>query len=258
MPASSRLPALAAAAVLAGAPAAGAGEGPGHVGLLGPYSMDRDASGTSWQPESAGMPGIHGFPGSWRLMAHGDVFAVFTEQGGPRGGRQGLSTNMAMASASRVAAGGMLTLRAMGSLEPLMGPSGYRLILQTGEDGRMDGHTSWITSTPHDRGHGAGRDLLARRWDGGLAAFAYFGSPGEPALGPPAFMHRGSAAEIPVAPPEPPLARLHPHLLRRGHGRARVGDRRSWRAPPSTATSRTPRAGTWSGRASTHAPPASP
>src|SRR5205085_5195384 len=32
------------------------------------------------------------------------------------------------------------------------------------------------------------------------SAFAYFGLPGEPAVGPPAFMHRGSAMEIPVAP----------------------------------------------------------
>jgi len=31
-------------------------------------------------------------------------------------------------------------------------------------------------------------------------AFAYLGWPGEPAVGPPAFMHRASAADIPVAP----------------------------------------------------------
>ena len=198
MPAPSPLPVLAATALLVLAGAAGAEEGPGHLGLLGPYSMDRDASGTSWQPESAGMPGIHGFPGAWRVMAHADVFAVFTEQGGPRGGRQGLSTNMAMASASRVAAGGMFTLRAMGSLEPLMGPQGYRLLLQTGET--ADGKTHLINyQHPHDLAmelaaiysHALGR---------GLGGFAYFGSPGEPAVGPPAFMHRGSAAEIPVAP----------------------------------------------------------
>ena len=142
--------ALAALALLALAPAASrAGDGPGHSGLLGPYPMDRDASGTSWQPESAGMPGRHGFPGSWRVMVHGDVFGVFTDQGGPRGGEQGFSTNMLMAAASRVLGGGMFTLRAMGSLEPLMGPQGYRLLLQTGET--ADGRTHLVDHQhPHD------------------------------------------------------------------------------------------------------------
>src|SRR3981081_640327 len=123
--------ALAALASLLLAPAAlsGAAEGPDHSGVLGPYAMDRDASGTSWQPEAAGMPGLHAFPGSWRVMVHADVFGVFTDQGGPRGGKRGCSPNRPMAAASRRLDGGMFTLRAMGSLEPLMGPKGYRLLL---------------------------------------------------------------------------------------------------------------------------------
>jgi hypothetical protein len=160
--------------------------------------MERDASGTSWQPEAAGMPGRHSFPGSWRVMAHGDVFGVFTDQGGPRGGKQGLSTNMVMAAASRVLGGGMFTLRAMGSLEPLMGPRGYRLLLQTGET--ADGRTHLVDRQhPHDLAMelaGIYSHALGTR----VGAFAYFGAPGEPAIGPPAFMHRASAAEIPVAP----------------------------------------------------------
>ena len=56
---------------------------------------------------------------------------------------------MAMAAASRTLGGGMFTLRAMGSLEPLMGPKGYRLLLQTGET--ADGRTHLVDHQhPHD------------------------------------------------------------------------------------------------------------
>jgi len=199
MAAPTRLRALAALALLALVPRPSpAADGPGHAGLLGPYPMERDASGTSWQPESAGMPGWHGFPGSWRVMVHGDVFGVFTDQGGPRGGEQGFSTNMLMGSASRVLGGGMFTLRAMGSLEPLMGPQGYRLLLQTGET--ADGRTHLVD---HQHPHDLAMELAAiysHSLGARTSAFAYLGWPGEPALGPPAFMHRGSAAEVPVAP----------------------------------------------------------
>src|SRR4051812_36324440 len=93
---------LAALPALPGLPAARAADGPpGHEGALGSYPMDREASGTSWQPERAGMEGIHAWAGSWRLMVHGEAFGVFTRQGGPRGGEQAFSTNMAMAAATR-------------------------------------------------------------------------------------------------------------------------------------------------------------
>jgi hypothetical protein len=160
--------------------------------------MERDASGTSWQPEVAGMPAVHAFPGSWRVMVHGDVFGIFTDQGGPRGGKQGFSTNMLMAGASRELGGGLFTLRAMGSLEPLMGPRGYRLLLQTGET--ADGKTHLVDRQhPHDLAMELAA-IYSHPLGTRAAAFLYVGSPGEPALGPPAFMHRASAAELPVAP----------------------------------------------------------
>src|SRR5262245_5331644 len=70
-------------------------------GWLGPYSMTREASGTSWQPDAAGMEGLHFAAGSWRMMAHGSVDLVQTWQGGPRGGNQLFTTNMAMLAADR-------------------------------------------------------------------------------------------------------------------------------------------------------------
>ena len=187
------------AAVLASSSAAAlAAEPPGHEGVLGPYPMARDASGTSWQPDASAMEGWHAWKGAWRLMAHGDVFGVFTHQGGPRGGDQWFSTNMLMGMASRSAAGGVLTLRAMSSLEPLMGPKGYREILQTGET--ADGRTHLVDwQHPHDVAMELCA-LYAHALGPRASAFVYLGLPGEPALGPPAFMHRGSAAEMPTAP----------------------------------------------------------
>ena len=177
---------------------AGAADPPGHAGFLGPYPMDRDASGTSWQPDTSGMRGLHVSLGSWRVMAHADVFGLFTRQGGPRGGSQAFATNMAMGAGSRLLGGGMLTLRAMASLEPLMGPSGYRLLLQTGET--SDGRTMLVDRQhPHDLAMELAA-LYAHPLGGRRSVFAYVGWPGEPAIGPPAFMHRASAEEWPVAP----------------------------------------------------------
>lgn len=167
-------------------------------GWLGPYSMTREASGTSWQPEAGGMEGLHLEKGRWRGMVHGFVFAIYTEQGGPRGGDQAFSTNMIMLAAGRELAGGTFAARAMSSLEPLMGRTGYRHLLQTGES--ADGVNHLIDRQhPHDLAmelaamysHPAG----PRR-----SVFLYAGWPGEPAIGPPAFMHRPSGLAIPTAP----------------------------------------------------------
>ena len=53
-------------------------------GRLGDYSMMRDASGTSWQPDSAPMAGIHGQLGDWSTMLHGYAYGIRDHQGGPR------------------------------------------------------------------------------------------------------------------------------------------------------------------------------
>ena len=167
-------------------------------GWLGPYGMTREASGTSWQPEAAGMEGLHFTLGPWRAMAHASAFAIYTRQDGPRGGTQAFSTNMLAFTAGRPLAGGTVAVRAMASLEPLMGAAGYRLLLQTGES--ADGLNHLIDRQhPHDLAM-----ELAAMYSHPLFArsslFAYVGWPGEPALGPPAFMHRPSGLAIPTAP----------------------------------------------------------
>ncbi|HEY4371688.1 MAG TPA: hypothetical protein VGN52_07175 [Burkholderiales bacterium] len=169
------------------------------TGMYGPYSMSREASGTSWQPESTGMEGIHAMHGDWMTMLHGYANAVYDHQGGPRGGSAGFSESMLMGMAQReVGSGGTLGLRGMLSLDPLMGKSGYPLLFQTGET--AEGRTPLI-----DRQHP--HDLfmeLAATYSQKLAedksTFVYVGLPGEPALGPPAFMHRSSGMDNPEAP----------------------------------------------------------
>jgi hypothetical protein len=134
----------------------------------------------------------------WMAMAHGAASFNFTHQAGPRGENQGYATDMFMAMAYGPAGEGTLGVRAMVSLEPLMGPAGYSLLLQTGES--ADGRTLLV-----DRQHP--HDLfmeLALTFSASLAPdtsfYLYAGLPGEPALGPPAFMHRFSGQDIPEAP----------------------------------------------------------
>jgi hypothetical protein len=168
------------------------------AGWLGDYAMAREASGTSWQPEAAGMEGLHFGAGAWRGMAHASAFAVYTRQGGPRGGRQAFSTNMAALGAGRDFAGGTLALRAMASLEPLMGRTGYRHLLQTGES--ADGVNHLIDRQhPHDLAMELAV-MYSRPVGARASVFLYGGWPGEPALGPPAFMHRPSGLALPTAP----------------------------------------------------------
>ena len=54
-------------------------------GLLGGYAMSREASGTSWQPESAPHGGIHLAAEDWMVMLHGRVNGIADWQSGPRG-----------------------------------------------------------------------------------------------------------------------------------------------------------------------------
>jgi len=168
------------------------------TGALGNYSMMRDASGTSWQPESSTMEGIHGLLGDWATMIHGYISLIYDHQGGPRGDSKTFSESMFMGMAQRMLGSGTLTLRGMVSLDPLMGKSGYPLLLQTGET--ADGVNPLIDRQhPHDLFMELA-GLYAIPVAEGSSVFLYAGYPGEPALGPPTFMHRFSGIDNPEAP----------------------------------------------------------
>ena len=187
-------------AALACAPGACAEEAaPDPVGALyGSYPMTREGSGTSWQPDSTPMQGLMGMRGAWSGMLHGFANLLYDDQGGPRGDTQTFLTGMLMGMARRELHGGVLGLRLMLSGDPPMGKRGYPLLFQTGET--ADGHAPLI-----DRQHP--HDLLmeaAVSYSHALGAhgslFVYGGLPGEPALGPDAFMHRLSGMDNPEAP----------------------------------------------------------
>src|SRR6185295_18664261 len=134
----------------------------------------------------------------WMLMAHGVVNFIYDDQGGDRGGNKTFSSSMAMLMASRPLGAGTFGLRGMVSLDPLMGKSGYPLLLQTGETANGQQH---LTDRQHP--HDAFMELAATYsvpLSEKNSVYGYVGLPGEPALGPSAFMHRFSGMENPEAP----------------------------------------------------------
>ena len=160
--------------------------------------MQRDASGTAWQPDATPMAAIHREHGDWSLMLHANAFAGWDWQGTDRGDEALTSVNWLMLMASRPLGGGELGLRGMFSAEPLtVGDDGYPLLLQSGET---------AGGRPlHDRQHA--HDLFMEialrymRAIGPAVAFDVYAAPaGEPALGPVAFPHRASAMSDPFAP----------------------------------------------------------
>ncbi|HEU4932019.1 MAG TPA: hypothetical protein VFT48_08050 [Pyrinomonadaceae bacterium] len=160
--------------------------------------MGRMGSGTSWQPDTSPMPMLHKQSGEWLLMFHYNFVAGVNRQGGPRGVTKVESANWFMPSAARRVGPGTLELRGMFSAEPFtFPPGGSPLLFQTGET--YKGQPLIDRQHPHD----LFMELSATytipvgeraNW------FVYAGYPGEPALGPNAFMHRASASENTSAP----------------------------------------------------------
>jgi hypothetical protein len=167
--------------------------------FYGPYGLTREASGTSWQPESSPHDGIHWTSGAWQLMVHGYADLLYSDQAGRERQTKTFSENMFMAMASRQLGPGRLGLRSMLSAEPwTIGRSGYPLVLQTGET--ANGVTPLVD---HQHPHDLFMELAATYslpLGADRSVFVYLGEPGEPALGPPTFMHRSSGMDNPEAP----------------------------------------------------------
>jgi hypothetical protein len=170
----------------------------GMDGFYGRYPVSRDSSGTSWQPDSSPPMGIMEMKDDWMLMYGGYVNGIYTRQGGKRGDEKVFSSSMAMFMAQHPLEGGTLGLRGMLSLDPAMGKHGYPLLLQTGET--ANGTERLID---HQHPHEFIMELsssYSHPLTGESSAFVYAGYPGEPALGPPAYMHRFSSMDDPEAP----------------------------------------------------------
>jgi hypothetical protein len=200
--AASALGAVALGVYAATAPAAeqpaGADMSMPMAALLGPYSMTREGSGTSWAPDSTPMSGLMNMYGPWSGMIHGFANLIYDNQGGPRGDTQTFSNSMLMLMARRELTDGAFGLRLMLSGDPFMGKRGYPLLFQTGET--ADGTTPLIDRQhPHDLLMEAAA-TYSHDFQPHSSAFLYVGLPGEPALGPEAFMHRLSGMDNPEAP----------------------------------------------------------
>ncbi|HJT17288.1 MAG TPA: hypothetical protein VJ853_07865 [Thermoanaerobaculia bacterium] len=151
------------------------------------------AAGTSRNPEAAPMPMIMMQRGKWMIMLHGVAFVNRTNDSGPRGGGKTFSTNWFMAGASRSLGPGTFGVRTMLSLEPAtISGRKYPELFQTGET--AFGKQIIDGQHPHDLFMELAAEYLYKN------VYVYAAPVGDPALGPVAYPHRASAAELPLAP----------------------------------------------------------
>jgi hypothetical protein len=155
-------------------------------------------SGTDVEPNSTPSGMLMRQRGKWMLMFHGEIFLNELQQTGLRGADKFFSTNWFMPMAQRKFGRGTLTLRTMLSLEPAtVSSQRYPELFEQGETA----HGLPIVDGQHPH------DLfmeVAALYDYKLnhkTAFSFYAAPvGDPAFGPPAYPHRASASEDPVAP----------------------------------------------------------
>jgi len=161
-------------------------------------TLHHDSSGTSAQPNSVQVPMFMIMKGNWMLMFHGEAFLNGEQQSGPRGADKVFSTNWFMPMAQREVGPGQLTLRTMISLEPATITGRFHPeLFQQGET--AFGRPLNDGQHPHDFFM-----ELAALYDiklGEHALLSFYAAPvGDPAMGPPAYPHRISASENPLAP----------------------------------------------------------
>lgn len=156
------------------------------------------ASGTSWQPASVPAYEWMWMRSGWKLMAHGAIFIDYNQQGGPRGEGKAESVNWGMLMEQHRLGAGTILFREMFSAESLTSPHpGFPELFQTGETYHGE------PLVDHQHSHNVFAELAALytlpltekiSWE------LYGGPSAEPALGPVTYLHRASAAELPLAP----------------------------------------------------------
>ena len=196
-PAASATPAAAATMPgMAGMTMSGAGMR-GSIDLRVP--MSQEGSGTSWLPAAGDLDGtMHGDPAGAMTMIHYTAFPRYVETGSLRGGERFDMPNDVMIMGDRPHGASQFGYAAMFSLDTLTeNQEGYPLLYQSGETG--------FGQPLHDRQHP--HDLVSElaldesyRLGSGASAYVYVADPGEPALGPPAYMHRPVGEDMPSAP----------------------------------------------------------
>jgi hypothetical protein len=165
-------------------------------------SMNRNGSGTGWLPDEAPMYGYMLHSKKWMYMIHGNVFLRYNNQDvgskGIRGDSKVDAPNWFMAMGQRKVGGqGLFRFSAMLSLDPLFGGEGYPLLFQTGET--YQGQPLVDRQHPHNL-FSELSIAYTQSFSKDVDAFIYLAYPGEPALGPIAFMHRPSSFNITDSP----------------------------------------------------------
>ena len=179
----------------------------GEMNMSHSYSrnlpMNRNGSGTSWMPDASPMYMYMAMKDKSMFMLHGNIFLRYTKQDafdkGSRGGHHFDAPNWFMGMYDRyIGQKGLFNATAMISFDPLLVTQrGYPLLFQSGES--YQGKKLVDRQHPHDLFSALSigyTQMINRDAD----VFLYFGYPGEPALGPPTFMHRVSAMNNPDAP----------------------------------------------------------
>ncbi|HKH99534.1 MAG TPA: hypothetical protein VJ999_10535 [Candidatus Sulfotelmatobacter sp.] len=155
-------------------------------------------SGTAWQPASVPAYEWMWRREGWDLMAHGVIFADYNQQGGPRGEGKAESVNWGMLMEQHKLGGGTILFRQMFSAESLTSPHpGFPELFQTGET--YHGEALVDHQHPHNV-FGELSALYTLPLTEKLSWELYGGPSAEPTLGPVTYLHRASAAELPMAP----------------------------------------------------------
>jgi len=235
-----------------------------HMSMSHVYSlnlpMGRNGSGTSWLPDASPMYAYMFHKHGWMFMLHENLFVRYNDQDFTHKGSRGdnefdVPAWLMLMGQRQVGKNGLFHFSAMFSFDAFTSQSGgFPLLFQTGES--YKGKPIVDRQHPHDL-----FSELSVSYSQALSdkadVFVYVGYPGEPALGPVAFMHRPSA----LADPDVPISHHWVDATHVTFGVATVGFRyANWKIEGSSFTGREPdenrynfdkpRFDSWSGRLS--------
>lgn len=165
--------------------------------------MNRNGSGTGWLPDASPMYGYMHHHEDWMFMLHGNLFLRYNHQDitdeGTRGDSKIDAPNWIMGMAQRpLGMRGLLHFNLMLSADHIIaGGSGYPLLFQSGET--FEDRPLVDRQHPHDFFSELSA-AYSHQFSPDADALVYLALPGEPALGPVAFMHRVSSLPNPDAP----------------------------------------------------------
>jgi hypothetical protein len=161
--------------------------------------MSREGSGTAWLPDSSTTFGHMSMSGDNMLMTHGAGFVRYSDTFSDRGTRTLNAPDWYMAMGTHpLSPASQLGARIMVTSDfATVGGFGYPELFQTGES--YHGKPLHDHQHPHDLFSEAAL-TYSTQMSRDASAFVYVGYPGEPALGPPTYMHRLIAYDMPDAP----------------------------------------------------------